>query len=392
MVSILAKFFIHSNDYKDTRVREKYGILCGLVGIFLNVCLFAGKFFIGLITGAISITADAFNNLSDAGSSFITLIGFKLAGQKPDPDHPFGHGRMEYLSGMFVSAIILLMAFELIKSSVEKIIHPELPEFNTITVVILVASILVKVYMAAYNTSVGKKIDSAAMAATAKDSLSDTIATTVVLICAIVGHFWNIPIDGYCGVLVGIMILIAGIEAMKDTINPLLGQPPTPELVAEIERIVMSYDKVLGIHDLVVHDYGPGRMMISLHAEVSYKEDILELHDVIDQVEFNLRGMLNCEPVIHMDPIVDDDEQINEAKEKVLEIVSGLATKYNEKITMHDFRMVKGTTHSNLIFDVVVPHRFALSDNQLRDEINKAVNEYNKTYFCVIQVDKAYVK
>lgn len=392
MVSILAKFFIHSNDYKDTRVREKYGILCGLVGIFLNVCLFAGKFFIGLITGAISITADAFNNLSDAGSSFITLIGFKLAGQKPDPDHPFGHGRMEYLSGMFVSAIILLMAFELIKSSVEKIIHPELPEFNTITVVILVASILVKVYMAAYNTSVGKKIDSAAMAATAKDSLSDTIATTVVLICAIVGHFWNIPIDGYCGVLVGIMILIAGIEAMKDTINPLLGQPPTPELVSEIEKIVMSYDKVLGIHDLVVHDYGPGRMMISLHAEVSYKEDILELHDIIDQIEFNLRGMLNCEPVIHMDPIVDDDDQINEAKEKVLEIVGELANKYNEKITMHDFRMVKGTTHSNLIFDVVVPHKFVLSDNELRDEIGNAVNEYNKTYFCVIQVDKAYVK
>lgn len=392
MVSILAKFFIHSNDYKDTRVREKYGILCGLVGIFLNVCLFAGKFFIGLITGAISITADAFNNLSDAGSSFITLIGFKLAGQKPDPDHPFGHGRMEYLSGMFVSAIILLMAFELIKSSVEKIIHPELPEFNTITVVILVASILVKVYMAAYNTSVGKKIDSAAMAATAKDSLSDTIATTVVLICAIVGHFWNIPIDGYCGVLVGIMILIAGIEAMKDTINPLLGQPPTPELVSEIENIVMSYDKVLGIHDLVVHDYGPGRMMISLHAEVSYKEDILELHDIIDQIEFNLRGMLNCEPVIHMDPIVDDDDQINEAKEKVLEIVGELANKYNEKITMHDFRMVKGTTHSNLIFDVVVPHKFVLSDNELRDEIGNAVNEYNKTYFCVIQVDKAYVK
>ncbi len=392
MVSILAKFFIHSNDYKDTRVREKYGILCGLVGIFLNVCLFAGKFFIGLITGAISITADAFNNLSDAGSSFITLIGFKLAGQKPDPDHPFGHGRMEYLSGMFVSAIILLMAFELIKNSVEKIIHPELPEFNTITVVILVASILVKVYMAAYNTSVGKKIDSAAMAATAKDSLSDTIATTVVLICAIVGHFWNIPIDGYCGVLVGIMILIAGIEAMKDTINPLLGQPPTPELVSEIEKIVMSYDKVLGIHDLVVHDYGPGRMMISLHAEVSYKEDILELHDIIDQIEFNLRGMLNCEPVIHMDPIVDDDDQINEAKEKVLEIVGELANKYNEKITMHDFRMVKGTTHSNLIFDVVVPHKFVLSDNELRDEIGNAVNEYNKTYFCVIQVDKAYVK
>lgn len=392
MVSLLAKFFIHSDDYKDTRVREKYGILCGSVGIFLNILLFAGKFFIGFITGAISITADAFNNLSDAGSSFITLIGFKLAGQKPDPDHPFGHGRIEYLSGMFVSAVILMMAFELIKSSVQKIIHPELPEFSVVTVIILVASIIVKVYMAIYNTSVGKKIESAAMSATAKDSLSDTVATTVVLICAIVGHFFSLPIDGYCGVLVGVMIFIAGIEAMKDTVNPLLGQPPAPELVDEIEKIVMNYDKILGIHDLVVHDYGPGRLMISLHAEVSYKEDILELHDIIDQIEFNLRGMLNCEPIIHMDPIVDDDEQINEAKQKVLEIVKELAEKHNEKITMHDFRMVKGTTHSNLIFDVVVPHKFVLSDNELRDEINNAVNEYNKTYFCVIQVDKAYVK
>lgn len=392
MVSVLSRFFIHSNDYKDARVREKYGILCGCVGIFLNICLFAGKFFIGLITGAISITADAFNNLSDAGSSFITLIGFKLAGQKPDPDHPFGHGRIEYLSGMFVSAIILLMAYELIKSSIEKILHPSLPEFSLITVIILVASILVKIYMAYYNSSVGKKIDSAAMSATAKDSLSDTIATSVVLICAVVGHYWSIPIDGYCGVVVGLMILIAGIQAMKDTVNPLLGQPPSPELVKEIEEIVMSYDKVLGIHDLVVHDYGPGRMMISLHAEVSYKEDILELHDIIDQIEFNLRGMLNCEPIIHMDPIVDDDEQINEAREMVQKIVEELAEEYNEKVTMHDFRMVKGTTHSNLIFDVVVPHKFALSDNELRERIGNAVNEYNKTYFCVIQVDKAYVK
>lgn len=386
MVGILAKIFIRNNDYKDTRVREKYGILCGILGIALNVILFAGKFIAGTVSGAISITADAFNNLSDAGSSFITLIGFKLAGQKPDPDHPFGHGRMEYLSGLFVSVLILLMAYELIKSAIDKIIHPQLPEFSIMVVIILLASIAVKIYMAFYNSSVGKKIDSTAMAATAKDSLSDTIATSFVLIASVVGYIWKIPIDGYCGVIVGLLILYAGIEAMKDTINPLLGQPPSPELVEEIERIVMSYEKVKGIHDLVVHDYGPGRLMISLHAEVPYKEDILELHDMIDQIEFDLRGMLNCEPIIHMDPIVDDDDEINDARAEVEKIIKEI----DEKISFHDFRMVKGNTHSNLIFDIVVPHGYSMSDLELRELISNRVNGYNKTYFCVIQVDKDY--
>lgn len=387
MVSLLSKIFIKSDNYADSGIRGKYGMLCGLVGIVLNVLLFIGKFTIGTIAGAISITADAFNNLSDAGSSFITLIGFKLAGQKPDSDHPFGHGRIEYISGMFVSVLILLMAYELIKGSIVKIIHPQLPEFSIVVVIILVASILVKIYMAFYNTSIGKKIDSAAMLATAKDSLSDSVATTVVLISAIVGFMWKLPIDGYCGLLVGIMILMAGISAMKDTINPLLGQPPKQELVDEIEKIVMCDERILGIHDMVVHDYGPGRLMISLHAEVPYKEDILELHDLIDQIEFNLRGMLNCEPIIHMDPIVDDDEVINEAKAEVEKIIDGL----EGNVKFHDFRMVKGTTHSNLIFDIVVPHGYPMTDDEVKTEIAKKVSEYNNTYFCVIQVDKSYV-
>lgn len=388
MISLLSKLFIKSDNYKDSDVREKYGILCSIVGIILNVFLFAGKFTIGTIAGAISITADAFNNLSDAGSSFITLIGFKLAGQKPDPDHPFGHGRIEYISGMFVSVLILLMAYELIKSSISKIIHPELPEFSAVLVVVLLASIAVKLYMAYYNNSISKKIDSAAMGATAKDSLSDSIATTVVLLAAVIGYVWHLPIDGFCGLLVGLMILWAGISAMKDTVNPLLGQAPDPELVSEIERIVKCDDRILGIHDMVVHDYGPGRLMISLHAEVPYKEDILELHDLIDQIEFNLRGMLNCEPVIHMDPIVDDDPVINEAKAQVEVIVKEVGP----EVMFHDFRMVKGTTHSNLIFDVVVPHGYKYSDSEIREMISKKVWEFNKSYFCVIQVDKAYVK
>lgn len=389
MVTLLSKIFIKNNtQYKDSKVREAYGVLCGAIGIFLNICLFAGKFVAGTITGAISITADAFNNLSDAGSSFITLIGFKLAGQKPDPDHPFGHGRIEYLSGLFVAMLILLMAFELIKSSVIKIIHPELPEFSVISVIILLASILVKVYMAFYNKSVGKKIDSAAMSATAKDSLSDTISTTVVLLSTIVGHIWGLPVDGYAGTLVGLFILYAGFEAMKDTVNPLLGQAPDEELVEEIEKIVLRYDKIIGIHDMVIHDYGPGRLMVSLHAEVPYNEDILELHDIIDQAEFDLRGMLNCEPIIHMDPVVTDDEETNEMKK----VVEGVIADIDPVIRFHDFRMVKGPTHTNLIFDVVVPHKFKMTDAEIRDTIFEAINGYNSTYFTVVQVDKAFTK
>lgn len=388
MVTLLSKIWVKSNDYKDSNVREKYGVMCGAVGIFLNVLLFIGKFIAGLLSGAISITADAFNNLSDAGSSLISVIGFKLSGRKPDPDHPFGHGRVEYISGLFVSVLILLMAYELMKDSIAKIIHPEMPEFSILVVFILLASIAIKIYMFFYNNSIGKKIESAAMMATAKDSLSDTFATSVVLVSMIVAHFWNIPIDGFCGLFVGVLILLAGVSSMKETINPLLGQPPEPELVDEIENIVRCDERILGIHDLLVHDYGPGRLMISLHAEVPYKEDILELHDLIDQIEFALRRELNCEPVIHMDPIVDDDIVVNEAKEQVDRIIHEM----EGQVTFHDFRMVKGTSHSNLIFDVVVPHGYVLSDEEVKTYIQEKVREYRENYYCVIHVDKAYYR
>ena len=388
MITLLSRIWIHSDNYRDSGVREKYGVLCGSVGIFLNVLLFAGKFIAGLLSGAISVTADAFNNLSDAGSSVISMIGFKLSGRKPDSDHPFGHGRIEYISGLFVAIIILLMAYELIKESIEKIIHPQLPEFSILIVVILAASIAVKIYMFFYNNNIARKIDSATMAATAKDSLSDTFATSVVLVSMLVAHFWSIPIDGFCGIFVGVMILLAGISAMKDTINPLLGQPPEPELVDEIEKLVRCDERILGIHDLAIHDYGPGRLMISLHAEVPYKEDILELHDLIDRIEFSLSRELNCEAVIHMDPIVDDDEVINEAKAEVDRIVKG----FEGNVRFHDFRMVKGTTHSNLIFDIVVPHGYPMSDEEVVEQIREKVKEFKDNYYCVIHVDKAMVK
>ena len=297
-------------------------------------------------------------------------------------------------AGLFVAVMIILMAYELIKDSIGKILHPELPKFSILVAVILVVSIGVKIYMYFYNGSIGRKIESAAMIATAKDSLSDTFSTMVVLASALAAHFWKIPIDGYCGFLVGVMILIAGITAMKDTVSPLLGQAPEPELVDEIEKIVRCDKRILGIHDLVVHDYGPGRLMVSLHAEVPYKEDILELHDLIDQIEFSLRKKLNCEPVIHMDPIVDDDEETNAVKARITEIIESLNkdSRKNENVQFHDFRMVKGSTHSNLIFDVVLPHGYQMSEEQIISYIKEKVSEYNKNYYCVIHIDRAYVK
>ncbi|MBQ0028273.1 MAG: cation transporter [Lachnospiraceae bacterium] len=389
MITILSRLFI--KDYKNTNdsaVRTAYGVLCGAVGIFINVVLFLIKFIAGSISGSIAITADAFNNLSDAGSSFITMIGFKLGSQKPDPEHPFGHGRMEYLSGLAVSILVILMGVELFKSSVDKIIHPSVPEYSVIVLAILLVSIFSKIYMAFYNTKVGKKIDSMAMAATAKDSLSDTVATTVVLISMIVGYFFNIPIDGYCGVLVAILIFIAGITSVKDTIGPLLGQPPEEEFVKEIEEIVEGHEIVKGMHDLIVHDYGPGRVMISLHAEVPCDEDVLHIHDEIDCIEEELREKLNCEAVIHMDPIATNDAEVNDVKKDVENVILDV----DDVLKFHDFRMVKGETHTNLIFDVVAPFKYKMSDEELKKTIFAAINNMNEKYISVIHVDHSYTR
>lgn len=387
MVSLLAKIFIKDRENTSSpAVRQAYGILCGGVGIGLNILLFACKFFAGIISNSIAVTADAFNNLSDAGSSLITLVGFKMAGQKPDPDHPFGHGRIEYLSGLFVSIAILIMAVELLKTSFDKIRHPQPVDFSILTVVILLVSIAVKIYMAYYNRTISKKIDSAAMKATAADSLSDTLATTVVLLATLIGHFTGLTIDGYCGILVGLFILYAGYGAAKDIISPLLGQPPQPEFVQKVEDIVMSYDEVLGIHDMVVHDYGPGRVMLSLHAEVSAEGNILELHDAIDNIEHHLHSELNCEAVIHMDPIITDDAQTNELKSKVASLLENTFP----EICFHDFRMVKGPTHTNIIFDIVVPFGYAKKDEEITRFLKEEIQKIDTTYFAVIQVDRAY--
>jgi cation diffusion facilitator family transporter len=347
-----------------------------------------GKFLAGSISKSIAITADAFNNLSDAGSSLVSLIGFKLSGKKPEPEHPFGHGRLEYISGLVVSFIIILMGFELLTSSVSKIINPEPIEFKLLPVLILVFSILVKFYMAFYNSKVGKKINSTTLKATAADSLSDTIATTAVLVSTAVSHLFSINIDGYTGVLVAGMILFAGYNAAKDTISPLLGNSPDPEFVASIEQLVLSHDIAVGIHDLIVHDYGPGRQIISLHVEVPGNANIFEAHDEIDLIERTLKEKLNCDATIHMDPVVTDDETVTLAKQTVCKLVKQLG----ESVTIHDFRMVSGPTHTNLIFDVVVPFSAKMTDDEIKDKIALLVSEYNPSYFTVINVDRAYSK
>lgn len=386
MISLLAKLFLKTEGKSDADVRKAYGVLCGAAGVALNAVLFAGKFFAGLLSGSIAITADAFNNLSDAGSSFVTLLGFQLAGQKPDTDHPFGHGRIEYLSGLAVSMLILLMGFELAKSSVDKILHPAPVEADALVIAILCASIAVKLYMSFYNRRIGKKINSAAMLATAADCLSDTVSTLAVLIATLIGRFTGLMVDGWVGIVVAVLIFWAGIKAAKETIDPLLGTPPTPEFVGEIKDIVMKHDSITGIHDLIVHDYGPGRCMISLHAEVSAADNVLAIHDQIDHIEKELQETLGCHAVIHMDPLEVDDALTAETRQKVTALVHCV----DESINLHDFRMVTGPTHTNVIFDAVVPFGFRLSDEEVEEKIKTIVRTLDGNYFAVVNVERSY--
>ena len=386
MITLLARLFLKPDGKSEADLRKAYGVLCGAAGIGLNILLFLGKFFAGTLAGSIAITADAFNNLSDAGSSFVTMLGFQLAGQKPDSDHPFGHGRIEYLSGLGVSLLILLMGFELAKSSLEKILHPQPVEFDLLVLAILAVSIAVKLYMFFYNHRLGKKLNSSAMLATATDSLSDTVATTAVLVATLVGHFSGLMIDGWAGILVALFILWSGFNAARDTINPLLGTPPTHEFVEEIRDLVMAHPAIIGIHDLIVHDYGPGRVMISLHAEVSAAGNVLDIHDEIDNVEKELQEKLGCHAVIHMDPIVIEDGVTADTRKRVQALVHCI----DDQISIHDFRMVVGPTHTNVIFDAVVPFGFRLSNSEVASKIQSAVRTLDGNYFAVVNVEQSY--
>lgn len=388
MIDFLVRIFVKNPDnINDSQVRQEYGVLSGGVGIMCNLVLFLFKLLAGLLTGAVSIMADAFNNLSDAGSSVVTLIGFKMAGKPADTEHPFGHGRIEYLSGLFVAMAILLMGYELLKSSVDKILRPEELEFKVISVVILVAAILVKFWMAHFNLKLGRKISSEAMKATAADSLSDCISTGAVLAGLLIYGYFQVNLDGYIGLVVAILVLVAGFNAAKDTIQPLLGSAPDPEIVQQIHELVLSEPMILEIHDMVIHDYGPGRRMVSLHAEVAYDVDILAAHDVIDNIEQKLEEKFQYEATIHMDPVITDDEELKDARV----MVEKLVYEENKSWKIHDFRMARGNTHTNLIFDLIVNSEDMLRAKEIEFDMKKKIHDTDSHYYAVIKVEQSYV-
>ena len=385
---MLARVFLKPEGKTEAQVRKGYGVLCGAVGVCLNLLLFLGKLLAGLASGSIAVVADAVNNLSDAGSSIVTLLGFHLAEQKPDHDHPFGHGRAEYLSGLVVAMLILLMGFELAQSSVGKILNPVPAEGGWRVTATLCAAIAVKVYMAFYNRRIGKRIGSTAMEAAALDSLGDCAATSVVLLASLVERYTDLVLDGWGGLLVALFILWSGFQAAKTTMDPLLGTPPSAEFVEEIRTLVLAHQPILGVHDIIVHDYGPGRRMISLHAEVPAGGELLELHSRIDHVERELRERLGCEAVIHMDPVCTDDGVTQETRKRVEALVRCI----DGGITIHDFRVVprEGKGHVHLVFDAAVPFDFRLSDQEVEEKIKSAVQVLDSGFQAQVRVERSY--
>lgn len=387
MINQLMKWFI--KDYQEVNrpiVRMRYGKLAGFVGIISNLLLFILKILIGTLFSSISITADAVNNLSDAGSSVITLVGFKISSKPADEKHPYGHARAEYITGFIVSVIILLLGLELVKSSYQKIINPDPINFSYLTVVVLIIAILAKLWQSIFNRTLGNRISSTALVATSMDSMNDVMTTASVLLAAVFAKLTGIQIDGYMGVAVALFIIYSGLKLITVTLNPLLGLAPDIDLVYALEKRILSYEGVLGIHDLVVHSYGPDKSYASVHVEVPAHQDLLESHDLIDTIEREICVESNIHLVIHMDPIVTDDETTNTLRQQVREIVTGI----DPALSMHDFRVVMGKTHSNLIFDVVVPAAYKTSDVELRETIQQEILKNYPTYHSVITLDRKY--
>lgn len=387
---IVKKFIKDYENTKDVSVRGAYGKLGSIIGIIANVVLCVSKISIGIIFKSISITADGVNNLSDTGSSIITLIGFKMAGKPADKDHPFGHARIEYIAGMIVAFIILLLGAELVKSSINKIMNSEPMEYSIIMIIVLVFSIIVKIWLSLFNGKLGDRISSATMKAVSMDSRNDVIATSTILVSVIISKITGLQIDGYMGVVVALFIIYSGINILKDLMNPLLGEFPDPKFVESIENRIMEYKGILNIHDLVVHNYGPSKYFATVHAEIDAKQDILLCHDLIDNIERDFAEDLDINLVIHLDPVVTDDKEINVLRERV----NGIIKLMDERLSMHDFRVVKGKTHTNLIFDVLVPVDFEIQAKDLIDRIEKSINEESETdevYYLVVTIDKNYV-
>jgi len=385
MTTLLCKLFIkNGDDIKRPEVRRAYGTLASVVGILANLLLSFFKLLAGVLSGAISVTADGLNNLSDAGSQVVSLISFKMSAKPADRDHPFGHARIEYVASMIVSFLILLVGFELLKDSIAKIFNPQETEVSLLTIIVLSVSVVVKLWLAIFNRTIGKRIGSSVIRATATDSLSDAVATAAVLVAVLIAHFTGFYTDAYMGIAVGSLIFVAGIRILNDTKNSILGSAPEPEVVEGIVAITKEYPEVLGIHDMVVHNYGPGNTIASFHAEVDGSVNAFITHDVIDTVERRLWQEMSVRATVHMDPIVTDDERVSALRDAVREAVQGI----DERLGIHDFRFVEGKTHSNLIFDVSVPFEIKDSDDEIKRAISLRLSELDPNYFAVITVDR----
>ncbi len=384
---IIKTFIKNSEDVKNPQVRERYGSVAGAVGIISNLILCAFKILSGIIFGSISILADGINNLSDASASLITLLGFKIASKKPDKDHPYGHGRSEYLTGLAVSIMIILIGIELFRSSLLKTIHPEAIEFSWLSVTVLACAILIKLWQASFNKSIGKLIDSDALIATAADSRNDVISTSAVLVATLVSGFTNLNLDGPMGIVVALFILWSGIGLVRETISPILGQPPDPETVKAISDVITAHDSVIGIHDLLVHDYGPGRLFASVHAEVDGSRDVFEIHDDIDNIEVEVLEKLGILLTIHMDPVDVGNPAVEQAKEHIRAVTSAI----DGVLSFHDVRLVDGPTHTNVVFDIVKDHSCSYDDAKLRQLIRDGLKECDPKYNAVITIDSNFV-
>lgn len=389
MTGFLVKLFVKNHtETQLPEVRASYGKLSGMVGIICNVLLFAVKFFLGTVTASVAITADAFNNLGDASSGIVSFLGFKMASRPADKEHPYGHARYEYLAGLMVCVLILVIGVELLKESFGKILHPEQVTFSWVTIGVLVLAIGVKLWLAVFNRTIGKRINSQTLLATAADSRNDVIATGTVIVATILSHMIKFQLDGYMGLCVAIFILYSGVNLVKETLDPILGKAADEELVKEIEKRIMSYPGVLGTHDLMIHDYGPGRQFGSVHVEVAAEEDVLKSHDMVDNIERDFLRELNIHLIVHMDPIITKDESVRNLRHWLAKEVK----KVQEDLTIHDLRVVPGETHTNVIFDCVVPRGLARSDEEIKEEIDRLVKETYPNYFCVITVDHSYTE
>lgn len=388
MINYFVKKFIENyEDYTNQKVRQAYGTLCSILSIICNIILVIFKISIGVFVHSVAIQADGLNNLSDVGSNLASLFGFKLASKHPDNDHPYGHGRYEYIAGMVIAFLILVVGIQSLKESVIKIIVPEKVSFSIIAVIILVVSIFIKLWMYYFNRQIGQKIDSSSLKAAGQDSLNDVVTTFATLVSLLLTLITDLPVDGIIGTIVSVIVIIAGINVFKDTINPLLGLAPDKSLIKDIENFIMSYDKPLGIHDLMMHDYGPGRMFMTLHVEVDSRDDIMKIHEEIDDIERAVQEKYHIHTTIHYDPVDIHNPQLLALKQQVLDIVQAI----DENYSIHDFRMVPGKNHTNLIFDVLIPANDQISHQILKNKISAEVKQISNEYNCVIEIDHAFV-